>query len=411
MKAKYLCLLSLVALGLPLAVHASACNSAFVQQRGRTLTVLPTGVDDTANLQCAFDSASASGPGATVQLVEGTYKIRQIVVTNFVGAFIGAGAKKSLLTNLPNIYVNPNPSWASALPSASNPYPVLVSFIDSDFLVSDMGMIITGQQPTTGWVLPGLPPPLEFYELLCGFTFAGSKGNGVFLGVDIEGQDAPTLLTGYNVINGILFEGTGTGFDTAEQPITGSFVVTDSTFRSVDSATPSSNVQNSSILISRNTERDVGIGGELNGLLNSRYEYSFNTVQASTVYDPVYDVAMRLFVAVGQSQSLTHAREDKKSRRKCPAKRFFSLSLNHIPIARHWPWHPLNRRGATGEVGTSWNTDGARTVGLYDLEPRDALRPRGPDLAQPGSVRAFEWARLDAALVRASPDRNQGGKR
>src|SRR5271166_5845775 len=71
--------------------------------------------------------------------------------------------------------------------------------------------------------------------------------------------------------------------------------------------------------------------------------------------------------------------------------------------------HPLNRRGATGEVGTSWNTDGARTVGLYDLEPRDALRPRGPDLAQPGSVRAFEWARLDAALVRASPDRNQGG--
>jgi hypothetical protein len=133
---------------------------------------------------------------------------------------------------------------------------------------------------------------LEFYELLCGFTFAGSKGNGVFLGVDIEGQDAPTLLTGYNVINGILFEGAGTGFDTAEQPITGSFVVTDSTFRSVDSATPSSNVQNSSILISRNTERDVGIGGELNGLLNSRYEYSFNTVQASTVYDPVYEVAI-----------------------------------------------------------------------------------------------------------------------
>ena len=44
-----------------------------------------------------------------------------------------------------------------------------------------------------------------------------------------------------------------------------------------------------------------------------------------------------MFVAVGQSQSLTHAPEDKKSRRKCPAKRFFSLSLNHIPIARHWP--------------------------------------------------------------------------
>jgi hypothetical protein len=145
MKTKCLCLLSLVALGLPLGVHASACNSAFVQQHGRTITVLPTRVDDTANLQCAFDSASSSGPGATVQLVEGTYKIRQIVVTNFVGAFIGAGAKKSVLTNLPNIYVNPSPSFGNTLPSASNPWPVLVSFIDSDFLVSDMGMIITGQ--------------------------------------------------------------------------------------------------------------------------------------------------------------------------------------------------------------------------------------------------------------------------
>src|SRR6266446_1483022 len=45
-----------------------------------------------------------------------------------------------------------------------------------------------------------------------------------------------------------------------------------------------------------------------------------------------------MLVAVGQSQSFNHAREDKKSRNKCPAKRFFSLSLNHIPIARHWPW-------------------------------------------------------------------------
>src|SRR5271157_6026869 len=41
------------------------------------------------------------------------------------------------------------------------------------------------------------------------------------------------------------------------------------------------------------------------------------------------------------SQSLTHAthaREGKKSQCKCPAERFFSFSLNGIPIARHWPY-------------------------------------------------------------------------
>src|SRR6266446_6771352 len=65
-----------------------------------------------------------------------------------------------------------------------------------------------------------------------------------------------------------------------------------------------------------------------------------------------------MLVAVGQSQSINHAREDKKSRNKCPAKRFFSLSLNHIPIARHWPWEAKeqsrpSRRDAGGKFSNA----------------------------------------------------------
>jgi hypothetical protein len=89
----------------PLASGAP-CSAGIVVQHGQTFTVLPTGVDDTANLQCAFDSAVAKGPGA-VQLEEGTYHIRQIVVNNFKGSFTGAGAQRSVLTNLPNLYVTP----------------------------------------------------------------------------------------------------------------------------------------------------------------------------------------------------------------------------------------------------------------------------------------------------------------
>src|SRR6266576_2661467 len=72
--------------------------------------------------------------------------------------------------------------------------------------------------------------------------------------------------------------------------------------------------------------------------------------------------------------------------------------------------HPLDRRGATGRVRASRHSDGARAVGLYNLEPRHAVRPGGPDLAQPRSIRALERSRLDAALVGASPDRDQSGK-
>src|SRR5438045_3781714 len=74
-----------------------------------------------------------------------------------------------------------------------------------------------------------------------------------------------------------------------------------------------------------------------------------------------------MFVAVGQSQSFTHAREGKKSRNKCPAKRFFSLSLNDIPIVRHWPWvgrKPRNvPRNAVGVLYRNTITFGASKAG------------------------------------------------
>ena len=51
------------------AVRADTpCDSAFVTQSGSVITVQPTGVSDTANLQFAFDAAVASGPGVDVRL-------------------------------------------------------------------------------------------------------------------------------------------------------------------------------------------------------------------------------------------------------------------------------------------------------------------------------------------------------
>ena len=64
--------------------------------------------------------------------------------------------------------------------------------------------------------------------------------------------------------------------------------------------------------------------------------------------------------------------------------------------------HAFHRCGATGEVWTSGYADGARASGLHDLEPSDALRSARSNLAQSRSVRAFEWPRIDASMVRRS---------
>jgi len=58
----------------------SGCGPQVVTQRG-ALVVLPTGDDDTLNLQCAIDSAGSLG-NQRIELVEGTYFTGQIVANS-----------------------------------------------------------------------------------------------------------------------------------------------------------------------------------------------------------------------------------------------------------------------------------------------------------------------------------------
>lgn len=81
----------------PAQAAGPKCDPAFVKQQGSVFTVLPNGVDDTANLACAFESAKAAGAGSTAQLVKGEYHVGLIQVADFDGAFRGAGTGKTVL--------------------------------------------------------------------------------------------------------------------------------------------------------------------------------------------------------------------------------------------------------------------------------------------------------------------------
>ena len=100
------------------ATASGVCDGVHVKQRGKSLTVSPTGTDDTANLQCALDRGTAAGRGATVNLTSGTFHTAQLRAFNFQGTLRGDGMDSTILENLPNLPVAVD--WVLLPPSAGN---------------------------------------------------------------------------------------------------------------------------------------------------------------------------------------------------------------------------------------------------------------------------------------------------
>jgi len=274
---QFSCLCALVLLfslvgGVGRVAAAPACDPAYVKLTGGGFTVLPTGASDTANLQCAFDAAISAGPGKTIRLVEGAYHTAQIVVTGFQGTFSGAGLDKTIINNLPNLYVTPVDAYLEP-PSAENPWWMLFYFGDVDMTMSDLAVKISGQHPMTPWSIYGIDP---ITQMAAPIGILGTHSHAEFDRVLVEGEHTDGQMFPYNVMNGIYYEGWGGGPDAI--PLSGSFVVRNSILRKVDYATPVTNVTHASVIITHNVYDDVFSAADVNDLDQSSVEFSHNQV-------------------------------------------------------------------------------------------------------------------------------------
>jgi hypothetical protein len=106
----------------------------------KTVTVTPSGTNDTAALQAAF---AAAGPGGTVQLAAGRFVINDIFITGFQGTFRGAGQGKTVIDC---------PSGGVGTDTLNNaPFPYLLGFKDSAVTIADMSFDITPTAPAQDW--------------------------------------------------------------------------------------------------------------------------------------------------------------------------------------------------------------------------------------------------------------------
>jgi len=257
------------------ATASGVCDGVHVKQRGKSLTVSPTGTDDTANLQCALDRGIAAGPGATLNLTSGSFHTAQLIASNFQGTLRGNGINSTILQNLPNLPVAVD--FRFFPPSAGNLWPSLLAFVDGRFTVTDLAIHVeskVGSEPTTGWSVFGLP---MIKSLAHGFVVLGKRAEASFSRVSVQGQPSDDWLFGVNLYNGIFFEGF-IGADPA--PLAGSFTVRDSSFSGLGSGTPIVNLKDAEVVIAHNTFVDVLLGMDGGDVTDSTLTFVGNSVRS-----------------------------------------------------------------------------------------------------------------------------------
>jgi hypothetical protein len=261
----------------------ATCNSSYVQVNGSTITVLPTGNDDTANLKCAFDLGTGM-PGAVVQLSKGTYITDRIVVDGFVGTLRGAGMDATIVRNPDySVYVTPDECQLVSPQSPDYAPPYLFIFLGGDYKVTDLTVSIVGEEPATDWSIFHLRDLLGHgFHAMGQFTILGvergsgyPEANAIFDRVKMKGEITSDPIFGSNVNNAIIYQGFTTP---AFLPVKGNFTVKDSVFEAVASANPAVNVRDSRVTISGNAYREVQFGAEFGDLTNTVYEFRHNNV-------------------------------------------------------------------------------------------------------------------------------------
>jgi len=260
----------------PAGVSGLACGpNASVE--GTAVTVVPSGGDDSATLQCVLDGVRALGV-RHIRLAAGSFHAVSLVATAFHGRLSGAGEDRTVIENPPGqAYVTPV-DFLSAPPGPDNPWPSFVAFVDGDFVVSDLSLKATGV-PTTGWSLNGMGP---IHALAHGFVIVGSEAHASFERVAIAAEAMPPELNagmwGTTIFNGIYFEGVVAAGLPLFTPLKGSFAVRNSIFLNMADGTPSSNLSDAKVMILGNTFSGIGAASDTDDLVNSTYLFANNRV-------------------------------------------------------------------------------------------------------------------------------------
>jgi len=244
-----------------------------VRANSPTFIVSPSGGDDTANIQVAFDNAIAADPGSTVQLTAGQFYMNDILVENFYGTLKGAGLGLTKIDVLRGL--------DPGAPGVSSPMgsPHLFTFLGGDVHISDLTFDITPYEPAEPWGPP--PPDGWWYDILSPILITGDI-NSLIENILFTGHAGTALynpghplysVKSYNVRAGIVYGG--------KLITTGKHILTKCDFDSIWLGVSAFGLMDCDLTIKSNTIKDNAIGIINAECDNSKIEISKNEIETT----------------------------------------------------------------------------------------------------------------------------------
>jgi hypothetical protein len=234
--------------------------------RTRTVTVEPSGTDDTLAIATAFDLCLAVGPGCTVHLSEGTFFTRQQDVVGFQGTFSGAGAEATVIEPITPYQVSPERLDVSSQTPDPGGAPVMFTFRDADVTVRDMGFVVRATAPSEPWFFGDT----EMRALAVILSFEGAHAH-----VDLERlviEAGPGVTFGASVLNGVYVLPGPSGSDA---PIVARMHIRDSHIRGPLWGVALGDLEDSTVIV-RDSQVEAGTASEIVDVSSSLIELSGN---------------------------------------------------------------------------------------------------------------------------------------
>ena len=259
-----------------LSAQGDVCDTNYVQHSEMVLTVLPNGVDDTVNLQCAFNYGATLGAGVEVRLIPGTYRTAQLIINGLNGVIRGAGQGRTIIQNRATQLPVLKPyDFYNELPSAQNPVPALITVLGKDVAMSDFSLRVMGMNPVADYYIFGFGP-LNFMPW--GVLVYGSNLSLRLETLEIGGSRKCFPDPELNLLNDVISFNMGNQLPWSSNQ---KLVLANNTFTGCQGVF-AYDLAESNVLITGNKFELLQYGVVIGDIWNSSLEFSHNKVATST---------------------------------------------------------------------------------------------------------------------------------